>query len=486
MTVTNESPMEAPPSLLMAASQGDEEKASQLLLSTAGLDASCKNPNLLQQAPTSLLLYPSIHAKPHYSYASLIGKSILNMPEKRARLSMIYQWIASNFPYYQLDQGGWQNSIRHNLTVNRCFIKDAREDDPPGKGSFWAIHPEYLHYFQSEISDNPQSDEHKPGSARPWNRRNYRKKKPETENGPNDESTDLSASSCSLSMDGEVGSPAPKRRRSQSTISRCATKQENDRIEFPVGSPPAKNWASDDEHASSFGYPSFSDTVVDDYTLGSPEQRALKPPHSNSQKTTTRRDQKQRPSNSNDASKVDGEVSSTTYTPSTAASENPGTDKDTQPNPPSTYFFSVFSNLSRSASESALAAGIGGTICGNGQSNRQRKSTESNTSAALNPPKSTALRTLPTSLSLGSLPSASWSSSSTTTAPSTAAPMCDDLNHPIYALTRSPLFNSLSCPELMDLFLHQNQQQKSITMMENVEPVASFADDPQPLFSGMF
>jgi hypothetical protein len=46
--------------------------------------------------------------KPAYSYASLIGKAILESLEKRARLNTIYQWIATNFPYYQLDQGGWQ------------------------------------------------------------------------------------------------------------------------------------------------------------------------------------------------------------------------------------------------------------------------------------------------------------------------------------------------------------------------------------------
>jgi forkhead transcription factor HCM1 len=49
--------------------------------------------------------------KPTYSYASLIGMAILGSEDGRARLSTIYQWISDNFPYYQLDQGGWQVEI---------------------------------------------------------------------------------------------------------------------------------------------------------------------------------------------------------------------------------------------------------------------------------------------------------------------------------------------------------------------------------------
>lgn len=89
------------------------------------------------------------HAKPPYSYISLITMSIQNSATKMVTLSEIYQFIMDLFPYYRQNQQRWQNSIRHSLSFNDCFIKVPRSPDKPGKGSFWTLHPDAGNMFEN-------------------------------------------------------------------------------------------------------------------------------------------------------------------------------------------------------------------------------------------------------------------------------------------------------------------------------------------------
>lgn len=43
--------------------------------------------------------------------------------EKALPVKEIYAWIVQHFPYFKTAPTGWKNSVRHNLSLNKSFVK---------------------------------------------------------------------------------------------------------------------------------------------------------------------------------------------------------------------------------------------------------------------------------------------------------------------------------------------------------------------------
>lgn len=63
------------------------------------------------------------HQKPPYSFSCLIFMAIEAAPARALPVKEIYAWIIRHFPYFKHAPQGWKNSVRHNLSLNKCFHK---------------------------------------------------------------------------------------------------------------------------------------------------------------------------------------------------------------------------------------------------------------------------------------------------------------------------------------------------------------------------
>ncbi|CAF1167339.1 unnamed protein product [Adineta ricciae] len=85
-------------------------------------------------------------SKPQESYVELIARAILSSPNYQMLLIDIYEWIITEYPYFStLQSKAWRNSIRHNLSLNECFVRQQKSEN--GRGYYWGIHPAALDAF---------------------------------------------------------------------------------------------------------------------------------------------------------------------------------------------------------------------------------------------------------------------------------------------------------------------------------------------------
>jgi hypothetical protein len=87
------------------------------------------------------------------TFASVIYTALVNLPRGRGTLGEVCNWVAGEWEWFRLNpEAGWQNSIRHNLSLNKAFLKVPRipEDDPESKGSVWILDPEEGPLFEEK------------------------------------------------------------------------------------------------------------------------------------------------------------------------------------------------------------------------------------------------------------------------------------------------------------------------------------------------
>ncbi|AMD19679.1 HCL472Cp [Eremothecium sinecaudum] len=87
------------------------------------------------------------NVKPPHSYATMITQAILSSEDGELSLAGIYKYISNTYAFYRHSKSGWQNSIRHNLSLNKAFEKVPRKPGEPGKGMKWRISEDYQREF---------------------------------------------------------------------------------------------------------------------------------------------------------------------------------------------------------------------------------------------------------------------------------------------------------------------------------------------------
>ncbi|XP_017066818.1 cell wall protein IFF6 [Drosophila eugracilis] len=109
-----------------------------------------------QKHPNNVPYDPQVHtdSKPPYSFSSLIFMAIEGSNEKALPVKEIYAWIVQHFPYFKTAPNGWKNSVRHNLSLNKSFVKVEKAPNM-GKGSLWRVEPQQRQNLIQALNRSP-------------------------------------------------------------------------------------------------------------------------------------------------------------------------------------------------------------------------------------------------------------------------------------------------------------------------------------------
>nr|XP_056715158.1 forkhead box protein N4 [Euleptes europaea] len=136
-------PQQCPPATIFSSSYGTQPLYSQPRLA----------PHTAQE------LHAKHYPKPIYSYSCLIAMALKNSKTGSLPVSEIYSFMKEHFPYFKTAPDGWKNSVRHNLSLNKCFEKvENKLSGTSRKGCLWALNPAKIDKMEEEMQKWKRKD----------------------------------------------------------------------------------------------------------------------------------------------------------------------------------------------------------------------------------------------------------------------------------------------------------------------------------------